>query len=426
MDRTILHSDMNSCYASIELLHHPELRGKPMAVGGDPELRHGIVLAKTQEAKKCGVKTGMALWEAKRCCPDIVFIPPHYDRYMRFSRLAHEIYGEYSDVQEAFGIDESWIDISESLSVTGGGRRVAEEIRERMKRELGVTVSIGISWNKIFAKFGSDYRKPDAVTEITRENYRTVLWNSPAEDLLYVGPATKRKLNSYGIRTIGALAEADPAFLRKILGKMGLVLHLFANGEDRTPVAKEHREAPVKSVGNGMTAPRDLVTDEDVRIVLRLLAESVGARLREQHLAGYVVETDVRDTELFGFSRQHRIDHPTDVTEEIAKEAIRIFRQNYGWAKPVRSLTVRVSALVPADTAYQISLFEDPFRREKQQKMDRAVDSIRERFGYHAVQRGLMLRDSALSSLDAKNDNTIHPVGYFDRGNRTGWEALER
>ena len=193
--RTILHSDMNSCYASIELLYHPELRGKPLAVGGDPEARHGIILAKDQLAKKSGVKTGMALWQARECCPDLQIIPPRMDIYLRFSKLAHKIYADYTDLQEAFGLDESWLDVTASTRIKGDGMRIAEEIRQRIKRELGITVSIGISWNKIFAKFGSDYKKPDAITEITRDNYREIVWTKPVEDLLYVGPATRKKLH---------------------------------------------------------------------------------------------------------------------------------------------------------------------------------------------------------------------------------------
>ena len=424
MDRVILHSDMNSFYASVELLHHPEYRGRPMAVGGDPELRHGIVLAKTQEAKRCGVKTGMALWEARQLCPEIIFVPPHYDRYMRFSRLAREIYGEYTDAVEPFGLDECWLDITKSKKLLDSGLATAEQIRRRIRGELGVTVSIGISWNKIYAKFGSDYRKPDAITELSRENYRDILYPRPVDDLLYVGRATKRKLGNVGIRTIGELAAADPAYLKRLLGKMGLVLYIFANGEDETPVALEETEAPVKSIGNGMTAPRDLVCDEDVAIVVYLLAESVGARLREQFFAGQVVEVAVRDNGLFSFSHQRKLERPTNVTSEIAEEALRLFRESYGWQAPIRSLCVRMSSLVAADTPYQIGLFADEAKLDKQRRMDRAVDSIRERFGYHAVQRGLMLRDSGLSVLDAKNDNAIHPRGYMDRGNQTGADSF--
>ena len=420
MDRVILHSDMNNCYASIELLHHPELRGKPLAVGGDPEARHGIVLAKDQLAKKAGVKTGMALWQAREVCPEIQFVPPHMDLYLRFSRLAHEIYGEYTDKQEAFGVDESWLDVTDSCSLKGDGMTIATEISRRIKFELGITVSIGVSWNKIFAKLGSDYKKPDAITEISRDNYRRIVWPLPAEDLLFVGPATKRKLYDYGIRTIGHLAEADPGILSRRFGKAAYILHVFANGEDQTPVSRENTSAPIKSIGNSTTTPRDLVNESDVAIIVYLLAESVAARLRENHFKGDVVEISVRDKDLYSFTRQHKILMPTNITSEIAAAAMKLFRENYKWEKPIRSIGVRVSDLVLEDCPVQLDLFISQEQREKQHQVDVAVDAIRRRFGFYAIQRGLMYTDRKLAALNAKEDNVVHPHGYMERGNRTG------
>nr|WP_027872401.1 DNA polymerase IV [[Eubacterium] cellulosolvens] len=413
ISRTILHIDMNTFYASVELLYHPELRDKPLAVGGDPELRHGIVLTKSQLAKKAGVKTGMALWQARQLCPEIVFIPPHYDRYMRFSRMAREIYGEYTDLVEPFGLDEVWADVSASRTIKGDGRQIAEEIRARIKRELGLTVSIGISWNKIFAKFGSDYKKPDAITEITKDNYRDIVWRSPVEDLLYVGRSSSRKLHAMGICTIGDLARTDPVYLQTSMGKMGLILYMFAIGEDQAPVAKENTSAPIKSIGNGITTPRDLVDDTDMRVVIYMLAESVGRRLRENHFMASVIEVGVRDNALLCFTRQQKITSPTNITSEIAQHAIRIFRANYRWEKPVRSVTVRASSLVPDTIPYQTNLFEDESARQKRMDADAAVDDIRRRFGYFSVQRGLMLTDNVLSHVDAKEAGTIHPRSYF-------------
>ncbi|MCD8120867.1 MAG: DNA polymerase IV [Clostridiales bacterium] len=420
MDRIILHSDMNNCYASIELLHHPELRGKPLAVGGDPEARHGIVLAKDQLAKKAGVKTGMALWQARQVCPEIQFIEPHMDLYLRFSWLAHEIYADYTDLQEPFGVDESWIDVTDSCALKGDGMKVAQEISSRIKFELGITVSIGVSWNKIFAKLGSDYKKPDAITQISRENYQQIVWPLPVEELLYVGRATKRKLNLYGIHTIGDLAATDPKYLHSWLGKMGYVLSVFANGDDQTPVSKEGTSAPIKSIGNSTTTPRDLVNNEDVAVIVYLLAESVSARLRENHFKGDVVEISVRDNELYSFTRQQKLSMATNITNEIALAAMLLFRENYHWRKPIRSVGVRVSSLVMEDCPVQLDLFISEERREKQHRMDVAVDDIRRRFGFYSVQRGMMYRDRVLASLNAKEDHTVHPHGYMERGNRTG------
>lgn len=418
--RTILHSDMNNCYASIELLHHPELRGKPLAVGGDPEARHGIVLAKDQLAKKAGVQTGMALWQARQVCPDIVFVPPRMDLYLRFSRLAHEIYADYTDMQEPFGVDESWLDVTDSCTLKGDGFQIANQISNRIKRELGITVSIGVSWNKIFAKLGSDYKKPDAITVISKENYKDIVWKLPASDLLYVGKSTEKKLRTLGILTIGQLAQADPKLLKSIFGKMGLVLSLFANGEDQTPVNKENIHAPIKSIGNSTTTPRDLETYEDVAIITYALSESVSARLRENNFACNVVEISVRDNELYSFTRQKKISNPTDITNEIAETALELFRGNYKWEKPIRSIGVRASDLTNPCCATQLSLFVDEAYRDKLRRADRTVDEIRRRFGYKSIQRGLMYCDRTLSAVNAKDDHTVHPHGYMESGNRTG------
>ena len=280
-DRTILHSDMNSFYASVEMLHHPEFAGMPLAVGGDPEARHGIVLTANYIAKRKGVKTGMALWQAKQICPEIIFVPPRMDLYLRFSQMAREIYSEYTDKIEPYGIDEAWLDVSDSRNLKGSGITIAREISHRIKYELGVTVSIGISWNKIYAKLGSDYKKPDAITEFNRENYKDRIWQLPASDLLYVGRQTNKKLQKLGIRTIGQLAESDEKLLESHFGKIGNVLWAFANGWDEDPVCKEGYEAPVKSIGNSTTTPRDLENDLDVWIIQIALAESVAARLRK-------------------------------------------------------------------------------------------------------------------------------------------------
>lgn len=423
MDRVILHSDCNCFYAAVEMLHHPEYDGQPLAVGGDPEKRHGIVLTANYIAKRRGVKTGMALWEARQACPEIVFISPHMDLYLRFSRLANEIYAEYTDLREPFGIDETWLDVTASISCKGTAIHMAEEISNRIKKELGITVSIGISWNKIFAKFGSDYKKPDAITQITKRNYQRIVWDSPVGELLYVGRATKAKLYRYGIHTIGELAQTDPAFIQSLLGKMGLVVRLFARGEDETPVSLEETDVPIKSIGNSTTTPRDLVTEEDIRLVIYLLSESVAARLKENGFAGRVIGVSVRDNQLYHFTRQHKRAIPTNLSDEIAQAAMQLFRAHYDWTHPVRSVGVRVSDLVEDTTPYQINLFVNERTREKQLSVDKAVMELRRRFGFRSVQRGLMYFDAALSSLDAKaDDHMVHPHSYMERGNRTSVE----
>lgn len=426
--RVILHSDINACYASIELLHRPELRGKPLAVGGDPEARHGIVLTADYVAKRRGVKTGMALWQAKQVCPDITFVPPRMDLYLRFSKMAHEIYAEYTDRQEPYGIDESWLDVTDSATIKGDGLRIATEISRRMKAELGITVSIGVSFNKIFAKLGSDYKKPDAITTMYENEFQSKAWSLLVGDLLYVGRSTESKLRSIGITTIGDLARCEEGILRAKFGKMGSILWAFANGFDDSPVRIENTAAPIKSVGNSTTSPRDLETDEDVKIVLYVLAESVAARLRENGFQCRTVEIWLRDKDLVSFTRQRKVDNATNITKEIAEAGYALYKANYKlpadqsekassdgslFQKPLRSIGIRGADLVNDNYWEQLDLFSDPMLREKQKKMDAAVDSIRGRFGFYSIRRGLMFGDTVLSAVNAKEDHTVHPHGYF-------------
>ena len=428
MGRTILHSDCNCFYASVELLHHPKLRGKPVAVGGDPEARHGIVLTADYTAKRYGVKTGMALWQAKQICPDITFLPPRMDLYLRFSRMAQEIYAEYTDKREPYGIDESWLDVTDSVSIKGDGYHIAEEISSRMKEELGITVSVGVSFNKIFAKLGSDYKKPDAITTMYKDEFKTKAWPLPVSDLLYVGSATNKKLQGMGIKTIGDLAMTDEDLLVRKFGKVGSILWSFANGYDDSPVKLENTSAPIKSVGNSTTTPKDMETDEDVKIVLYILAESVAARLRENGFRCRTVEINIRDKDLYHFTKQVKLKNASNITAEIAEAGYKLYKENYRlpadekekknsipefYQKPLRSIGIRGTDLVNDYFWEQLDMFTDPQYREKQMKMDDAVDVIRKRFGFYSIQRGLMYRDRMLSAVNAREDHTVHPHGYF-------------
>ena len=413
MERIILHSDCNSFYASVECLHHPEIREKPVAVGGDIEQRHGIILAKNQLAKQFHVSTGEAIWQAKQKCPELIVLPPDFPLYLRFSRLARDIYLDYSSRVEPFGLDEAWLDITSRENQKDKGEKTAQEIRKRIREELGITVSIGVSYNKIFAKLGSDYQKPDAVTLITKENYRQIAWPLPASDLLYVGPATKRKLNGFGVHTIGELAQTPVEILRSKFGKIGDILWCFSNGLDRSPVADFQNQPIVKSIGNSTTAPRDLESGEDVKMILYVLADSVARRLREQGLKGRTIHISVRDNSLFSFTRQKTLLSYTNLTGEIAREALSLFREHYRWKRPVRSIGISVSDLEAGTICSQTGLFCDEVKREKMERLDNAVDRLKARFGTFAIQPAVLLKDRKLSDFDPKNDHIIHPVGYF-------------
>ena len=341
-------------------------------------------------------------------------MPPHFDRYLRFSRMAREIYADYSDLVEPFGLDEVWCDVTGTQKLRERGMEaLANEIRERVKFELGITVSVGASWNKIFAKLGSDYKKPDAVTVFTPENYRDKVWSLPASDLLGVGRATERKLASRGIHTIGDIAAAPPSMLRGFLGKWGLILHDFATGYDTSPVARAGDEAVIKSIGNSTTTPRDLCCDEDAGIVYWMLCESVAERMRESGFLCRGVQVHIRDNELASFERQLKLESPTCLASVLHEAAMRLLRENWDWHKPLRSIGMRATDLLPASTPVQCSIFEDSERQEKRERLERSVDDLRRRFGHYCVGRAVCVSDPTLRNISPKDDHVIHPVGYF-------------
>ncbi|MCI8424643.1 MAG: DNA polymerase IV [Adlercreutzia sp.] len=421
-DRVVMHIDMNAFYASVAQHLDPRLRGRAVAVAGDPERRAGIILAKSREAKVAGVKTATPIWQAKQACPGLVVVPPDYDAYKRYSRLVRFICYDYTDLVEPFGLDESWIDVTGSLALFGGDALlVAEEISGRIKNELGLTVSIGVSWNKVFAKLGSDTDPGDGIVAITRENYRDVAWPLPASDLLYVGPATARKLHSAGYETIGDVAHAGDYFLLRRFGKIGPMLRAFANGQDASSVkpmdpARADVEYEVKGIGNGLTAPRDLVCEADVKALVWLLAESVTQRLRESRLRCRTVAVGVRRAgDLSGYSRQITLRVPTCLTSDVAGHALSLIRnaQPLDEEHAIRAIHVRATNLVPMDAPLQHDLFgsaEEVLRRER---LDLAVDALRARFGNRCVHRAVELTDEVMGGLDIKRDNTVHPIGFL-------------
>lgn len=406
MEHVILHSDMNNFYASVESLYNPAYREKPMAVAGDPDARHGIVLAKNYLAKQFGVQTGDPLWMARQKCPDIVFSEPHYDRYIHFSQMAREIYEEYTDQVESFGLDECWLDVTQVLELFGSGKQIADNIRGRIKFELGLTASVGVSYNKIFAKLGSDLKKPDATTVIGHD-FRNKIWHLPADMLLYVGQSTYKKLTSCGIKTIGELAQTDPAYLERLLGKNGLMLWAFANGLDTIPVSRSGTRRIIKTIGNSTTAPRDLITDDDIKITLYILSESVAEHMRKEHFYCRGVQIKIRDNQLLSFERQGRLQSPTCISNDIFQKSYEIFQRNKP-ENPVRSLGVRAIQLM-AHEYKQLSFLESAVKQQKLEELERSVDYIRNRFGHFSVQRGIMLMDSALSRLDPVAEHTIYP-----------------
>ncbi len=421
-ERVVMHIDMNAFYASVAQHLDPRLRGLPVAVAGDPKRRSGIILAKSREAKACGVKTAEAIWQAREKCPGLVVVPPDYDAYKRYSRLARMIYYDYTDLVEPVGLDESWIDVTGSLGLFGGDAMlVAEEISGRVKSELGLTVSVGVSWNKVFAKLGSDTDPGDGIVAITRENFREVAWPMAASEMIYVGPATERKLRAAGYETIGDLAHAGDHFLKHRLGKIGLMLRAFANGLDASPVrpmdpAKADVDYEVKGIGNGLTAPRDLVCEADVKALVWLLSESVAQRMRESRLRCRTVSVGVRRAgDLSGYSRQTTLRTPTCLTGDVANLAMGLIRANQPLDEDhaIRAIHVRVTNLSPMDVPVQHDLFGDAEAVERLERLDLAIDALRARFGNRCVHRAVELTDEVMGGLDVKRDNTVHPVGFL-------------
>ena len=391
-DRVILHCDCNSFFASVETALNPAFRGVPMAVCGSEEDRHGIVLAKNELAKKYGIKTAETVYSARKKCPSLVVAPPHYQAYSDFSKRVNAIYARYTDMIEPFGIDESWLDVTASRKLFGGGEEIAERIRKEVKAEIGITVSIGVSFNKVFAKLGSDYKKPDAITVISRDNFRQIVFPLPASDLLFVGKRTAEQLSSMGIKTVGNLASVSPETLTRRFGKMGEMLHKYANGLDDSPVCSEREDAT--SVGSGMTFRHDLTSLDDCKVGIEYLADEVARRLRKQGMKCETVQLTIKDEFLSVLQRQKPQSPPADTACAIADTALEILIDEWPRGKPIRMLTVTAANLIRAQSyAEQIDLFgeEDYQNRQKNKKREQTIDTIREKFGSTSIIQGSVM-----------------------------------
>ncbi|MDO4544774.1 MAG: DNA polymerase IV [Bacillota bacterium] len=392
MDRTILHCDMNGFFASVELLDYPHLKDKPMAVCGSPENRHGIILAKNEIAKKYGVVTAETLWQARKKCPGLQVVPPHHDKYRHYSRLINDIYLRFTDMVEPFSVDESWLDVTGSRKLFGTGKEIADTLRETVKKELDLTLSAGVSFNKIFAKMGSDYKKPDATTVITRENFKNLLWPMDIRAMFFVGKVTAHKLYGCGIKTIGELAKSDKSMITSLLGKQGGVIHDYANGLDTTPVLRYDQLEKIKSVGNGTTFRRNLQGLDDIKVAVTGLSDTVATRLRKHQMKAFGVKVDIKDPEFKVISRQQQLDNPTNLTGIIADAAMSIIKKSWRLRDPIRMLTITAINLCDENQAQQLSLFANENALvEKGEKVERTIDDIREKFGGGAITFGSIL-----------------------------------
>lgn len=395
--RTILHSDLNNFYATCECLLNPELKDKPVIVCGRVEDRHGIVLAKNYIAKKAGIKTGMTIYQSKKLAPSLVAVEAHHDLYLEYSQKVKEIYKEYSDRVEGFGIDEAWIDVSGCTRFIGSGEDIANEIRERIKKEIGLTVSIGVSYNKIFAKLGSDMKKPDAVTVITKENFKEKVWPLPVEELLFVGRATKTKLNDMGIFTIGGLANFDQQLLKNKFGKCGEKLWAYANGLDISEVKKISELDEIKSVGNSVTYYRDMHEISEVESLFYLLSESVSARMKAYGInQAKTLHINVITKDLEHTSVQGALPFPTNCSKFIADSAVKLFLKHYDVSVGIRGVGVSVCNFVQDE---QLMIGEDQCEKDKNLSLDKTIESLRGRFGKNSVNRAVVLTDERLRQI---------------------------
>ena len=391
MERIILHCDLNNFYASVSLLYNQTLINSPVAVCGSVEQRHGIVLAKNEIAKSFGVKTAEAIWEAKRKCPELIILPPLHEKYEEFSEKAKEIYRRYTDMVEPFGIDECWLDVTGSTMLFGSGEEIAHRIRREIKAELGITISVGVSFNKVFAKLGSDMQKPDAVTVISRENFKEKVWPLPVSDLLFVGRKTVEKLNSSGVFTIGDVTQCDAFMLKRMLGKNGLDLKRYAEGLDNSPVYDRSGSEAPKSIGRSVTGAEDFLNNDDVWQTFITLAEDISRRLKKHRLYAGAIQVHTRNTDLKVKEFSCALPQPTDISIKIAEFGMKIFRENYYWDLPLRSVGLRAINLKDELVGVQQDLFTDSALEEKSEKIEDSIHTIREKYGKNSIKRGRTL-----------------------------------
>ena len=392
-ERIILHCDCNGFFASVETLLDPALAAVPMVVTGDPESRHGIILAKNEKAKAYGILTAETIWQAKQKCPGLVCVLPHHGEYSRISKLVNAIYLDYTDLVDPFGIDESFLDVTGSMRLfKKSPRELADDIRERVKREIGITISVGVSFCRVFAKLGSDYKKPDATTVIDRSNYKEVAFPLPVSALLYAGKRTTDTLAKMGIHTIGQLAAAERWRIAERLGEGGDTLWRYANGLDEEPVHSYWDRPAPKSVGNGMTFRRDIAGEDEIRAGVMALTDSVAARLREADMKCTVIQVQVKDPNFRTVQRQCTLKRATWLRQEITQHAMDLIRTACGgYGTSIRALTVTAGGLVASgDTEEQLDIFSAAASgvTDKQESVEKTMADIRRKHGGASIRLG--------------------------------------
>lgn len=408
LQRVIFHADCNSFFASVELLAYPELKDKPVAVSGSVDDRHGIILAKNEVAKKYNIQTAENVWKAKQKCPDLILLSPHRNKYTYYSKVINEIYASYSDRVEPFGIDESWLDMTGSWQLFGKTPvETANRLRKEVQEKTGLTISIGVSFNKVFAKLGSDYKKPNATTELTKENFKQIVWPLPVNTLLFVGKKAEQSLKELKIQNIGQLAAADTEVLTSTLGKLGKQLQIYALGEDEAPVLRADEQEPIKSVGNGLTFKRNLSGEKDIKTAVVSLADEVAGRLRRYNLYASSLQVIIKNPNFKTISRQKPLSFSTNLAKDLVQTAMELIKDNWDLKNPIRMLTITAQHLTEEPFVVQTSFLEPEKKMNpKRKSLEESIDKIREKYGKTSVlQGGQIHNDIGVKSIAQTEEN---------------------
>jgi DNA polymerase IV len=412
-EKIILHCDLNNFFATATLIDKPEYSGKPVAIAGDVSKRHGIILAKNMPAKLQGVKTAEPIWQAMQKCPELVTLRPEYQRYIEYSETVRKIYDRFTGNIEPFGIDECWLDISKVTSNENYGKEIAYEIKETIKRETSLTVSVGVSFSKTFAKLGSDYKKPDAVTVISKQNYRCFVWPMPVRALLCVGRKTEQRLLSISITTIGDLANASDHILIKLLGKNGLMLKDFANGRDSSFVKPVDHAFDFKGMGNSMTTTHDLTTHSEVFSSFLLISEMIAKRMMDKKVCAYCLAIHLKDSELQSVTRQKKLESPIFISDEITEICMKLYMANWDISeRHIRAIGIRVTDFTHITGKYQRSFFDSP-NTKKKANLEFAKKNILDKYGKGAIKRAAFMIDETPKAKGYKEQHTVHPLSFF-------------
>ena len=401
MERSVLHCDLNNFFASVACLDHPEISDAPLVVGGSASDRHGIVLAKNEAAKKLGIYTGETLSEAKRKYPALAVVPPNFNRYMYYSKVAKEVYALYTDNVEPFGLDECWVDVSKSKSLFGQDTLIAKEISGRIKKETGLTLSIGVSFNKVFSKIGSDIKKPDAITVIDSIHYKDILWPMPTRTIIGVGRSTEARLKSLGIYTLGDLAKSNPSAISAKLGKTGVQLWRYANGDDSSTVLHKDFEVLPKSVGRSITCKKDLINAEEIFKTFLFLAEDISTELRVKGLVAGGICIHLRTADLEVQEIQCTLEKPSRTAYTLACAGIELFMKEYRAEKNLRSVGIRAINLADESVQYQLNIFDDYMKEINVETLERKMDILRGKYGKTVIKRACMMKNADIKVSDS-------------------------